>query len=545
MDTVIDPRLADPAWGERPLGEPRRIPVRLLVVVNVAAAAWYFTWLLAPARIGDVWLYGLLLCAELFNLTQACGFWWSIVRQRRCHPVHDVPPGTRVDVFVPRYDEPVEIVEPVLAAAKRMRGADVDVVLLDDGGDESMRELAERIGVGYLARTEHHGAKAGNVNNALRQTSAPYVAVFDCDHVPHPDFLVETLGVLAADPQLAFAQTPQHYANAESNEVAGAAWAQQALFFGCIARGKDARGSMFCCGTNVTFRRAALMGTAVGADCQSRRRASATAGAGANEQGFPEDSITEDFLLALRLHERGWRSVYLPVVLAQGLGPEDAASYVGQQLRWARGCLSAIPAALRARLPLRMKAQYLLSSMYFLTGWTVMIYMALPVVRILTGRQPLAAANADQFLVHFGPYFALALSTVAVAGAGRYTFRAFALAASTFWVHIAATFAVLARRRGRFVVTPKTASGTRQPSAMWPTLVAMAALAGAAAYGLLRSRGPAMLNNVAFAGVHLCILLVGVSAAFHVTRGAGVPDEDGQEFAELERLAAAEPAGRR
>lgn len=489
-----DPRLADPAWGAGPLGAAHRIRVLALVVVNVAAALWYFTWLLNPARIGDRVLYGLLLCAELFNLAQATGFWWSVSRQRHRHPVHQVPPGTRVDVFVPRYDEPEQVVAPVLAAARRLRGADVSVVLLDDGDSPEMAALAGRLGVGYLARAGNAGAKAGNINYALRRTDAPFVAVFDCDHVPHPDFLVETLGVLLADPKVAFAQTPQHYANAESNEVAGAAWAQQALFFGCIARGKDARGAMFCCGTNVTFRRAAL---------------------GA---GFPEDSVTEDFQLGLRLHEAGWRSVYLPVVLAQGLGPEDTAAYVGQQLRWARGCLSAIPATLRARLPLRVKAQYLLSSMYFLTGWTVLIYMALPVIRIVFGRQPLAAANADQFLVHFGPYFALALTTVAVAGAGRYTFRAFALAASTFWVHLVATVAVLLRRRGRFVVTPKTAATRRQPGAVWPTLVTMAVLAGAVGYGLTRSRGPAMLNNVAFASVHLVILAIGVSAAFHAAR---------------------------
>jgi len=490
----VDPRVADPAWGDGPLGRPVRARVGLLVALNIAAALWYFSWLLRPDRVGDSWLYGVLLCAEFFNLAQAAGFWWSVTRQRTRHPVREIPPGTRVDVFVPRYNEPAEIVEPVLRAARRMHGAQVNVLLLDDGDDPRMAELAARLGVGYLRRDSRHGAKAGNINNALRHSTAPFVAVFDCDHVPHPDFLVETLGVLFADGALAFAQTPQHYANADDNDVAGAAWAQQALFFGCIARGKDARGSMFCCGTNVTFRRAAL------------------------DDGFPEDTVTEDFLLGLRMHEKGWRTAYVPIVLAQGLGPEDLASYLGQQLRWARGCLSAIPAALTAKLPLRMKAQYLLSSMYFLTGWTVLIYMALPVVRILTGRQPLAAANADQFLVHFGPYFALALSTVAVAGAGKYTFRAFALAAASFWVHIAATFAVLLRRRGRFVVTPKSGTGRRQPLAVWPTLLAIITLSGAAAYGLAHSRGPAMFNNVAFAAVHLCILLVGIAPAFRRVR---------------------------
>ncbi len=155
-------------------------------------------------------------------------------------------------------------------------------------------------------------------------------------------------------------------------------------------------GSIFCCGTNVLFRRSAL------------------------EQagGFPTHSVTEDFELSVALHERGWRSVYVPEVLASGLGPEDMASYVSQQQRWARGCLSAVRSVRRARLPLKIRVQYLLSSMYFLSGWTLLVYMTFPVVRILTGAQPIASASADQFLLHFVPYFAVALGAVAVAGGG-------------------------------------------------------------------------------------------------------------------------------
>jgi len=57
---------------------------------------------------------------------------------------------------------------------------------------------------------------------------------------------------------VAFVQTPQYYANADRSGVAAAAWAQQSLFFGSIAVARDAMGAMFCCGTNVVFRRAAL-----------------------------------------------------------------------------------------------------------------------------------------------------------------------------------------------------------------------------------------------------------------------------------------------
>ena len=74
------------------------------------------------------------------------------------------------------------------------------------------------------------------------------------------------------------------------------------------------------CGTNVAVRRTAL--DEVGGLCQT--------------------NIAEDFLTSLLMHERGWRSVYVPEVLAQGLAPEDFLSYYKQQHRWARGSLEVI-----------------------------------------------------------------------------------------------------------------------------------------------------------------------------------------------------------
>ena len=53
--------------------------------------------------------------------------------------------------------------------------------------------------------------------------------------------------------------------------------------------------------------------------------------------GFPTNSLTEDFELSIRMHEAGFKSRYISETLASGLGPEDMASYVSQQHRWARG----------------------------------------------------------------------------------------------------------------------------------------------------------------------------------------------------------------
>ena len=480
-----DVRLKKVTWEPVPASVSVRTRVRIMSILGLPLAVWYFGWLLNPDRIGNPILYGILIVAEIFNLTQALGFWWTCANERVRKPK---APSERlaVDVFVPVYKEPVDIVDLTVAAAAGLRGAEVRVWVLDDGNDDDMRDLAARHGVGYIRRDEHTGAKAGNINNALALTNAPFIAVFDSDHVADPTFLEATLGHME-DPAVAFVQTPQYYANTEGNRIAAASWAQQALFFGAIARGKDGLDAVFCCGTNVLFRREAF--ESVG--------------------GFPTNSLTEDFELSIHLHEKGWKSAYLPDVLSRGLGPEDMAAYVSQQQRWARGCLSGLPRAFRAKLPLRIKAQYLLSASYFLSGWTVLIYMSFPVVRLLFGGQPLAGINAPEFLLHFAPYFVVALSTAALAGAGAYTFAAFALAAASFWIQVLSTGLTVLRKKGSFVVTPKKGAEARQPMAVWPALAAVGVLVAASIYGLLKNQDAATINNVSFAAFHISVLMAG------------------------------------
>ena len=205
--------------------------------------------------------------------------------------------------------------------------------------------------------------------------------------------------------------------------------------------------------------------------------------------------------------------MYVPEVLASGLGPEDLAAYVSQQHRWARGCMGTIPRLIRSQLPWRRKLQYLLSASYFLSGWTVLVYLSLPVIRIVTGAQPLAGAAADSFLAAFAPYFVLSLATVASVGGGAYTFAAYSLATSTFWIHLHATTRVLRRTPGTFVVTPKLGASGRQWRPAAPTLAVIAVLAATALYGLAQSRSAATLNNVAFLALHITVLFHGISAA--------------------------------
>ena len=102
--------------------------------------------------------------------------------------------------------------------------------------------------------------------------------------------------------------------------------------------------------------------------------------------------------------------------------------------------------------------------------------MSFPVVRLLGGGQPLGGIDAPEFLLHFVPYYAVALTMAALAGAGSYTFAAFALSAANFWIHILSTVYTVLRKSGSFVVTPKKGAEARQPQAVMPALVAVGVL---------------------------------------------------------------------
>jgi cellulose synthase (UDP-forming) len=472
------------------------------VIVDLIAAAWYFCWLLSPSQIGTRWLYVVLVAVELFNLVQAVGLWWTVRprRDRQWWSVDQAAPRwfgapPPIDVLIPTYDEAIEVVEPTIRAALAVGGARVNVCLLDDGNRPAMASLAARCGVRYVSRPMRDGAKAGNLNYALRGLSAPFVAVFDCDHVPTPDFFAATLGYFHV-PAVAYVQTPQSYANRFASRVAAAAAAQQDFFYGPVARGRDRARAMFCCGTNVIFRRAAI--DDIG--------------------GFPEDSLTEDFKLSIRLAERNWQSAYVPAILAEGLGPEDMNSYVTQQARWAQGCIGQIPRILFGRLPLRLRGQYLLAASSFLAGLTTFVYLTLPLLRIFDGIQPIQHGAAGAFLVHFLPYFAASMLTISIASDGAYTFGAYSLGLSCFWVHIVAVARCVTFRRTRFRVTPKRGSKGLQIQAVLPALVMTAALAVAVVYELGTHHGPVAFTTVAYALVWIVVLLCGSWDALAIGR---------------------------
>ena len=205
-------------------------------------------------------------------------------------------------------------------------------------------------------------------------------------------------------------------------------------------------------------------------------------------------SVTEDMATAMQLHAAGWRSVYHHELLANGLAPEDLGTMLGQRLRWAQGTLQVMlkdnPLVKRG-LSGGQRIMYFATMWSYLSGFASVVYLAAPVVYLLTGVMPVTAWSVD-FFARFIPYFVLSQLMFLVAARGLRTWRGqqYSLALFPLWIRACWTAAanVWFGRSLGFVVTPKERAG-RAPipwRQIWPQLTAIVVLVIAAIVGVLR-----------------------------------------------------------
>jgi cellulose synthase (UDP-forming) len=368
---------------------PLEWPRRVLVAGFIAVSVWYLTWRIGTFNPNALWFSALVYGAEVFGLGTALlhiFMCWRLTERHASPP----RPGIGVDVFVPTYNESVELVRKTLLAACAMDYPH-KTWLLDDGRRPEMRALARQLGCEYVARADNAHAKAGNLNHALAMSHAELVAVFDADHAPRRDFLTKTIGYFE-DTRVAFVQTPQDFYNLDSyqhrrHSTGRTVWTEQALFFRIIQRGKDSWNAAFFCGSCAVVRRSAL--DEIG--------------------GFATGTVTEDLHTSLRLHARGHRSVYHAEPLAFGLAPESMEPFIGQRVRWGQGAMHVWrkEGILSHRgLSLAQRFNYLASALTYFDGWQKAIFYFAPAVVLLTGVLPLLTTTPE-FLLHFLPYYAL------------------------------------------------------------------------------------------------------------------------------------------
>lgn len=430
---------------------------------------------MAEGRFFEKTFGGLLLMAELFVLVHGVGYAMNVFKvllhsveggqsplpndEKQC--AGDAGPS--VAILVPARNEPREVLERTFITINNVVYKNKKVYFLDDSTEENYQkeaaDLAQSYGLELFRRTKPwHGAKAGIVNDRLETLTEDYVTIFDADQNPMPKFLNTLIPYLENDQRLAFIQTPQFYSNIQDNRVAMGATLQQAVFYEYICEGKGLGDSMFCCGTNVVFRAKALK--EVG--------------------GFDESTVTEDFATSVRLHVRGWKSLYYGHVSAFGVGPETLGAYFRQQYRWACGTLTVFKKVLKEFLcrPTALKPlqwlEYFFSSTYYLAGIFFFILMLCPILYLLFS-VPSFFARPEIYFLSFLPYLVLSTGVFYLAlrkrhYALKHLFLGQLLGMLAFSVYIRAAFTALLGIKTSFGVTPKGKGAHIPYRLLWPQL---------------------------------------------------------------------------
>jgi cellulose synthase/poly-beta-1,6-N-acetylglucosamine synthase-like glycosyltransferase len=254
----------------------------------------------------------------------------------------------RVTIQLPVYNE-MYVVRRLIDAVCRIEYPRelLEIQVLDDSTDETQeiaraaveQRRAEGIDVHYIHRQQRSGFKAGALKHGLERARGQFVAVFDADFVPGPEFLQRTIHFFT-DPGVGMVQVRWEHLNRGFSALTQA----QSIFLDGhfviehTARNRSGRFFNFN-GTAGIWRRETI----------------ASAG------GWQHDTLTEDLDLSYRAQLEGWRFVFLPDVAAPAEIPVEMNAFKSQQHRWAKGsvqtALKLLPRIWRSDLPSEVKQE--------------------------------------------------------------------------------------------------------------------------------------------------------------------------------------------
>ncbi len=346
----------------------------------------------------------------------------------------------KVDILVCTYNEPVNVLYRSLVGCLAIEYPHKTIYLCDDGNRPEMADLAKKLNVKYIARAKNTHAKAGNMNHAMDYSQNELILVFDADHVPCKSFLNEVIGFFQDD-KLAFIQTPQHFFTTDPFQrnlaSEGVVNNEQDLFFHVIEPGNDYWDAAFFAGSGAIFRRHAL-----------------------EEIGrFAVETITEDVHTGLRLHSKGWKSLYYNRDLSAGMAQDSFSDYIKQRIRWGRGMVQILffdnPLWIKG-LNFGQRLCYFAGIWHFFQGLPRIIFLIAPLGFLLFSLKPVDAGFLEVFVFYAPSFVALVLGYSIVSRGLRQSFWSevyeTAICTYLFQTNLAT---LLSPKRAQFRVTPK------------------------------------------------------------------------------------------
>ncbi len=516
---------------------------QVCLIIAIVTGAWYIQWRWSSSINFDaLWIAIPLLLAETGAYIGLVLFAYSIwriddIKQKdapacitECHSGENrEQTPVSVDVFFPTFDEDIELVRLSLSDAKKItypHDINIKVHVLDDGSRVQMKQLADDMGCNYIARESNIGYKAGNLRNAMEQTSGDFILICDADTRPFPTILENTLGYFR-DPDVAWVQTPQWFFDLpEGNRLpaflgnkfgdTGKRFGRAIerivgpvklgedpfvndpkLFYDVILRRRNWANASFCCGAGSIHRREAVMQAALRqfssevdklAEAQSEKLRKLTGEIESNdtvrqmlqqkiarEQEFTpyKFHVSEDIYTSIVLHSdthRSWKSVLHPKVESKMLSPQDLQSWTVQRFKYAGGTLDIAlndDFLFRKGLSIPQRIMYASTVWSYLGGLWNVVFLIAPLVYLFFALAPVSAYSID-FYKHIFPFlFSTELGFMfamwGISGRkAKYSYLAF------FPVNLKAIWTVLRGKKISFPVTPKERQDGYFFGLVWP-----------------------------------------------------------------------------
>ncbi|WP_028114291.1 glycosyltransferase family 2 protein [Ferrimonas kyonanensis] len=513
-----------------PHSPARELLFQLLATINLTLGAWYIWWRWTDSLNYDALWFAIPLvvaetCAYIGLVLFSINLWQTRDYPRRpppetindclAQPLEEDRP-LHVDLFFPSYDEEPELVRLSIRDAKAVsypHGIDIRIAILDDGKRPAMAAMAQEEGVGYITREDNVGFKAGNLRNAMEQTSGDFIVICDADTRPFSTILEHTLGYFR-DPDVAWVQTPQwffdlpegkrlpqwlqarlgtpgHWLGRLAERVYGPVTIGQdpfvndpQMFYDVIQRRRNWANASFCCGAGSIHRREAVMEAALKSyseniDKQRRQQDQKIKALTGEQELNPQlqqmmdtqtilDTeftpykfhVSEDIYTSVVLHsdpDRNWKSVMHPQVESKMLSPQDLQTWMIQRFKYAGGTLDIAKndnPLFRPGMTFRQRLMYATTVWSYLGALWNVVFLLSPIVYLLTGIAPVSAYS-QSFYLHFIPFIVMNELATMAATWGLAGFKGKANYLAFFPVNLRAIWTVLRGRQIKFPTTPK------------------------------------------------------------------------------------------
>ena len=222
----------------------------------------------------------------------------------------------------------------------------LEIQVLDDSTDETRSLTAEIVrlyhgrgfNIKHIMREERNGFKAGALRAGLQAAEGEFLAIFDADFVPRPEFLMKTIPYFYQDPRIGLVQTRWEHLNGEYSLLTRT---QAMALDGHFVIEQDVRNKagffINFNGTGGIWRRAAIV----------------------DAGNWHSDTLTEDLDLSYRAQLRGWKFKYLNNVTSPAELPAEVNALKTQQFRWTKGAIETarklLPQVWKSNIPFRVK----------------------------------------------------------------------------------------------------------------------------------------------------------------------------------------------